>query len=489
MTRAEVDPARRRAPMTAVLVGQPWCGREPRQWQTDAVSAVSAAFGRGLHRPLVHAATGSGKSLLLAEMCGRTKGRILLTTPTQALVQQLAGTVTERCPGEVGMAYQHRWDTDRRIVVTCNASLGGVLEEQHAWALWLGDEAHRLEADVLRALRPTTSYAVGLTATPFRADARGLQAWDDLVFSYTSAEAVRDGVLVPWRVVRWDGRGVADVDQIVAAWVAAADGPGIVSALTIEDAEKYATLLGARAAAIHGKLKPAEQAARIERLRNGQLSCLVHVQLLTEGVDLPWLRWLALRRPVGSAVRLVQEVGRVLRAAPGKTEAVLYDPHDLLGRLGLVHAAALEDAQREEVDEKETEISELSGLGSDVAKMPPPVAVNYLSGWVTDVLGTLRGAGLSPPPEFGEGPWRQDRASTRQVDALRRMEWAIRYWPDPAARKAIRWILSQPTMRRGTASDLLSIFRTFADASGNDRAERRHWHCPVELPHPSKVSE
>jgi hypothetical protein len=211
----------------------------------------------------------------------------------------------------------------------------------------------------------------------------------------------------------------------------------------------------------------------------------VHCQLLTEGVDLPWLRWLALRRPVSSPVRLVQEVGRVLRAARGKAEAVLYDPHDCLGAVGLVHAAALEDAQRgarNQTAGEEWSIPELEGLG-EVSRLPEPVAVDTLSGWATDLLGALRGAGLAPPPEEREaGSWREKRASDKQRAALGKMSWSARYLPSEAHRKAIRWILDRPSLRRGTASDLFTVFRALADGSAEARANKRHWHCPVPIP-------
>lgn len=463
-----------------------WCGRTPRAWQPAALDAVLQALRSGVRSPLVHACTGAGKSIWLAELAARCKGRVLITTPTQALVAQLASTVSQRIPGEVGRAYQHAWETERRVVVTCNASLGALLDEQPEWACWIADEAHRIEGDGLREQqgRILRQCAVGLTATPFRGDGKGLETWDRIVYSYASGDAVRDGVLVPWRAVRWDGSGEADTDAVVERWVRQAEGPGIVSAISIEDAERFADRLGRGVAlAIHQRYSAAEREMRIRQLQSGRVRCLVHVQLLTEGVDLPWLRWLALRRPVASPVRLVQEVGRVLRAHPGKTEAVLYDPHDLLGELGLVHAAALEDAQARETREPDEvwSIPELDGL-EEVSQLPPPKAVDAISGWVTDVLGELRSHGLAQPPKVGEGRWRRRTATERQRQALQKMSWAARYLPDERHRRAVRWVIEQPTVLAGTASDLIDVLRALADASAPSRSMRAHWHCPVAIP-------
>lgn len=475
-----------------IAAGQPWCGRTPRAWQVEAFGELQKAWTSGVQNPLVHAATGSGKSLLIAEVAASGRGRCLVTTPTQALVAQLAATLQERCPGQVGRAFQHAWEIDRRIVVTCNASLPELLDSSpEPWGCWIADEAHRVEGDVMRAAasRIQRKVAFGLTATPFRADSKGLETWDDVVYSYPSGRAVRDGVLVPWRAVRWDGVGSDDVDQLCVGWAREADGPGIISAVNIADAETFAALLcsnGIPSEPIHQRLTAAERDLRLRRLKSGRTKCLVHVVLLAEGVDLPWLRWIALRRPVGSPVRLVQEVGRVLRAHPGKSEAVLYDPHDLLGELGLVHAAALEDAQRGEAASAEAQvvwsIPELEGL-DDVSRLPPARAVDAVSGWVTDVLGQLRIYGVAQPPgEFEGGKWRRKRATPKQLAALSRMSWAARYLPDERHRAAVRWVAQQDEVRAGTASDLIDILRALADASAGARNGGPRFELPCAIP-------
>lgn len=468
-----------------------WGGREPRRWQAEALEAVRLAWRAGNASPLVHACTGSGKSVLIAELASSGRGRCLITTPSQLLVDQLAETVRARLPGEVGRCFQHAWEPEKRVVVTCNASLDELLVAHPEWGCWIADEAHRIEGDVLRATSAQIARkaAVGLTATPYRADKRGLATWSDLVYSYTSGQAVRDGVLVPWRAVRWDGSGEPDTDRVVEGWVGEASGPGIVSAINIEDAESFAARLtkaGIPAEPIHQKLNRGERELRIRRLRSGRIRCLVHVQLLCEGIDLPWLEWLALRRPVGSPVRLVQEVGRVLRASPGKREAVLYDPHDLLGDLGLVHAAALEDAQRSETEAGAAELAwtipELEGLG-DVSRLPAPKAVQAVEGWVTDVLGQMRLHELAPPPsEYEGGAWRRRRATPKQRGTLAKMAWAARYLPDERHRRAVRWVVEREEVRAGTASDLIDVLKALADATADARNGGPRWECPFAVP-------
>ena len=182
-------------------------------------------------------------------------------------------------------------------------------------------------------------------------------------------------------------------------------------------------------------------------------------------------------------------MGCVLRASLGNAEVVLYDPHDLLGSLGLVHAARLEDATRGKgkATGDEWTIPELEGVG-ETAVIPPAVAVDQLSAWATDVLGALRGAGLAEPPACGEGSWRQRQASSRQRELLQKLMWAKRYLPDPRHRKALEWLASRESLRSGTASDLIAVLGCLASQSAPDRQARRHWHLPLSLPAPLGVA-
>ena len=214
--------------------------------------------------------------------------------------------------------------------------------------MWLADEAHRTEADALKvALDTLAPYRrLGVTATPWRGDdAERLSEYDEIIYKYGPAEAIRDGVVVAPRIVPYMG-GVPgnDLDEVCARWVEGEAGRGIVNAKSIEDAESFAAALRARdipCAVVHSHLPRATQQARIDALKNGEVRCIVHVSMLQEGVDLPWLDYLIMRRRVGSRVRFAQEVGRVLRSYPGKTEARVYDPHDLWELLRLDYDACL----------------------------------------------------------------------------------------------------------------------------------------------------
>lgn len=444
----------------------PWADATPRRWQLEALDAVLGAWRAGEARPLVQACTGAGKSRLIGALAASGRGRVLITTPTQALVEQLAGTIAEHVGAEhVGQAYQHAWQIDRRVVVTCLPSLPRLLDTSSEWACWVADEAHRVEGDSGRDQREriVSRVRVGLTATAFRADDRGL-LWGSLVYRYASTQAVADGVLVPWRRVV-PGRDML-LDEQVTEWLAAAEGPGIISAKSIADAEALGERLEG-VEAVHGGQSREVQRATLERLRLGELRAVVHCQLLTEGVDLPWLRWLILRRPTRSRVRLVQEVGRVLRSAPGKSEAVLYDPHDLLGEVGLVHAAQLDDLGEPEAREAaaadEWDVPPLE-LPPAVHVLPRGYVLDRLGAWAGDVVTLLRDAGLAEPPKYDVGPWRRKRASDKQRAALAKFGWAST-WLGLTPR-LVQTYAEDPATRAGACSDLFGALLAVAKVRG-----------------------
>lgn len=327
-----------------------WAGKQPRDWQLRALPLILQSLRRK-EKGIVSAVMGSGKSRLAGAICASGRGRVLVTAPSIRLVEQLGATLAEHCPGEVGRYYTHAKQADQRITVACIDSIPSLLDDPN-WqgppALMIIDEAHSSQAaTVLDAYeRIAPERLVGFTATAFRASEREeLSLFDREIYAYGLADAIRDGVIVPFRAIQWDGGDDVPIDDACVAMIRRhASGPGLANATSIADAQQFADRLSAEgipAESIHSQRTDAENSATLARLESGDLAAVVHVNMLAEGVDLPWLRWLCLRRLVGSRVRFCQEVGRVLRAAPGKAEALLLDPHDLLGAFALSYQAVL----------------------------------------------------------------------------------------------------------------------------------------------------
>lgn len=81
---------------------------------------------------------------------------------------------------------------------------------------------------------------------------------------------------------------------------------------------------------ICGSTKQQERAAALKELREGGADVLFATyQLAKEGLDIPRADRLILAQPVRDSVAVQQSVGRIMRPAPGKTDAVVLDLVDV----------------------------------------------------------------------------------------------------------------------------------------------------------------
>tara|TARA_R100001510_G_scaffold57750_1_gene67425 strand:- start:2552 stop:4036 length:1485 start_codon:yes stop_codon:yes gene_type:complete len=475
----------------------PW---KPRRWQQEALPVAIDALKAG-KKPIISAIMGAGKSVLLAELVFqglkklRPDHKIVVVAPRQNLIRQLSETIAVRCGAEnVGVYYASEKDTTKKVVITTFVSTPTIAKSIKC-AMLIGDEVHGTEGEHFKYswedLNP--ACAIGFTATPYRSDDReSLTLWDEVIYRYSAADALNDGVIVPWELVHWDGTGSSDADDVCHRLISQMEGPGVVSALNIDDAESYAGYLnryGIKSAAIHSKMKRQQRDDLIEELRTGGLKCLVHVSLLAEGVDMPWLRWLCLRRPVGARVRFVQEVGRVLRCHPGKEVAYIIDPHSLFNIHCLNNPEKLGEVLTREEKEYEDELVKLcpEELERDyIRKMPPAVAFQAMDSYVMSLLSVLRSSGIcAPPKKWVDDHWRGGTPSRKQLMTIEKVRWSSRYLPEDV-RVSFKLILDQcHTYNKGTVNDLLTILFGLAKSSKTARKRKQHYFLPkIRYPKP-----
>ena len=443
-----------------------------RTWQAEALPLVLESI-EAREEGIVVAVTGSGKSVLLAEVIAQRLlagelGTIVVTTSSRRLVEQLAATIGERIGhGRVGRFYTSAKQATQAVIVACNNSamaLAAVFRRlDRSVALWVADEAHRTEAEGLtvaaHALKPAAR--VGFTATAFRSDdSETLQLFKRVIYRYGFGQALADKVIVPWKVIPWTGEEMP-LDEAVARMVEAhGQGPGVVNATSIADAEGFAKLLterGLAAEAVHSELTQAEQDGRLAALRDGRLRCIVYPSLLSEGADFPWLRWMCLRRNVQARVRFIQEVGRVLRvdkADPSKVEAIILDPIGLFQSFSLTYGEDLGEPEPKEPSLVE-QPDRASGGGAP-AQMTYVSPADAVSSWARQLyLAAQLDGVVSEKPAFildRNGP-----ATPAQARAVGKMAWAARYLA-PDHQVVVKHLAANGDLpSRGTASDLLDV--------------------------------
>jgi DNA repair protein RadD len=222
------------------------------------------------------------------------------------------------------------------------------------------DEAHGAIADSYRnfiAKNPNVPIW-GLTATPF---SRGLgKVFDRLVHDVTVADLTEQNWLVPARFFAPDRPDLSEVatvagdyhegqlaeavdkvtlvGNIVDEWLQrAGNGRTIVFATSIAHSQHIAAqFLFRGVAAEHIDCYTSDKDRRdiLDRLRAGATRVVTNCSVLAEGFDLPDLECMVLARPTKSLIRYLQMVGRVLRPAEGKVEALVLDHSNTVENLG-----------------------------------------------------------------------------------------------------------------------------------------------------------
>jgi DNA repair protein RadD len=93
---------------------------------------------------------------------------------------------------------------------------------------------------------------------------------------------------------------------------------------------------GIKAEHVDGGMPKAERDAVLGRLASGETTVVSNCQVLTEGFDLPEIGCCILARPTRKMGLYLQMVGRVLRPAPGKANAIILDHSGAVYRHGFV---------------------------------------------------------------------------------------------------------------------------------------------------------
>lgn len=462
----------------------------PRRWQEEAVHAVRHQIERVGSAPVVVSAVmGAGKSSVIGELA-RTyhtppddPRMVVITTPTVNLVEQLAETVEQYTGDKCGRFYGTEKSL-RPVTVVCMPSIAAFTEAMKARGIacrvWIADEAHRTECatilDTHEALNPSRS--IGMTATPFRSDKNErLSLWEEVAYTYTASQAIEDGVVVPIKSVLYEGEPLS-LDKAAIAMIqdtiGQGYGPGIVNARDISDAEEFCIEMNFHqipTKTVHSKNTPSQNERHIQMLKDGELKALVHVNMLAEGANFPWLEWLCLRRPTASRVRFCQEVGRIIRTHGTKSHGLVLDPLNLFDSFGLTddYAAVLaggaisaDEEEKTPEDEAAEELNEILDMLKDSQeereeKMAKCVAPTV--SWISRTKLALKMAGVLEE-EISSTHWRSQMSSNKQMGMAAKMYPPLaRRLPDHHASCAIAAgrLVESGFLKKGAASDFLSI--------------------------------
>lgn len=349
-----------------------------RPYQVEAIEQVRQRFREGAKRTLIVLPTGGGKTVVGASIIrsATEKGsRVLFLAHRRELIQQTADKLHRFGVRHGVIMAGERQALQHPVQVASVQTLARRRDVLQAVDLIFFDEAHHAAAgsytDVLQWF--PSARVVGLTATPWRLDGRGLSdVFDAHVVVRTPKQLKEEGFLVPvggWeyeaidtsraRVQRGDyaAKDLADeatkprvVGDVVEEWLRYGEGKRtIVFTVSIEASQLMVEAFkraGVPAEHIDGEMPTAERDAVLRRLRAGQTLVVCNCNVLTEGFDCPELEVCVLARPTLSTALYLQMVGRVLRPAPGKERARVHDHAGCLAAHG--HPYAHRDYSPEE---------------------------------------------------------------------------------------------------------------------------------------------
>lgn len=318
-----------------------------REYQTRAIENIidCAAIN-----PILAAPTGSGKTVMGAEIVKRLACKTLWIAHRIELIEQAARALG----GDVGyIKAGYEPNSAARVQVASVQTLARRELPQVDVVIW--DECHHCNsADALAIIQHyNTIPIIGLTATPFRLDGRGLgdAGFRRIVVAARMAELVEQGYLHAPRVFALklpDLRGIRKqagdyavsqlsgmmqqvplIEAIVESWIDKAnDGRTVCFAVDVAHSRMIAAAFGARGIAcehIDGTTPPIQRADILARLKSGETKIVCNCALLTEGYDLPALECAILARPTASLNLHLQQIGRIVRAAEEKAGALVLD--------------------------------------------------------------------------------------------------------------------------------------------------------------------
>jgi superfamily II DNA or RNA helicase len=341
-----------------------------RDYQNDVIDK-SRQYLAKYDRIIIQLPTGSGKSIVISEiikLATKNRYRCWVVVPRKELIRQQS-------------AHLLKWGVRHGIIDAdhkeSNAYLTHVVSRdtiirrlgkiKNKPRLLIIDEAHiALDSQkrIIDALSVDNKLkVVSFTATPEREDGRGLsELYEGVIYGASIPYLTEAGYLAPLRyfappvegieAVRFKG-GEADEAELDALMTERAvygkaveyyreygrkaDG-SVMRALGfchgVKAAEKQAAefrAAGFRCEAISGYMPKGRQRSLIDGFNGGSVDLLVNADLLTYGFDSPGVEYgFSLRRTASRALYF-QIVGRLLRTAPGKTEALFFDHANAIG--------------------------------------------------------------------------------------------------------------------------------------------------------------
>ena len=358
--------------------GLDWTGPTLRDYQQNAVDKALAE-GRGMMK----LATGAGKTNIITALVGAYNTHTIVYVVSLDLLTQVRETLKAGLSVPIGMigdgvceiekinvvsvwsaasAFNEKYKTDEEDVKAdtwkpSDQQKKDIRDLVEGAKLIILDEAQFAAADSIQTLikkSESASHRFGFSGTPWRSDGADIlltAAFGRNIVDVRASDLIKTGWLVPPRIAF---KSVPERPDIKKEWAT------VKSEYIVNNAPRNQILidglnkmldLGRKPLVLfrdlkHGKILESmlpndvkyrvitgalalEEREEIKDLfKEGKLDLLLASSVFDQGVDLPALDGLILAGGGKSTAKSLQRIGRVIRSAPGKTDALVLETWD-----------------------------------------------------------------------------------------------------------------------------------------------------------------
>lgn len=373
-----------------------------RPYQSEAVE-VAMKHLQSYGKPFViQAATGAGKSLMIAEICHRLNEPVLILQPSKELLEQNHAKLESYGVEDIAIysASKGRKEIDKYVFAT----IGSIYKKPELFKGFkyiLVDECDLVDPKKLDGMYRKFFDALGikaicgLTATPYRIlqrtvvehgawyqtamlrainrigskDRGNVVFWGKIAYKIETQELIDAGYLAPIKyredshqlhnlvvnstgadyteqsLERWEDSQIVRVADYVS-WIDKNAKCNLVFMHAVAAAEALQRILegrGIQAHIVSAKTRPSDRTQAIEDFKMGRVKHMLNVGVFLAGFDVPELNSIVFARPTMSLRIWYQAVGRGVRLDPADPTKVLrvFDLAGALQKMGRVETIKL----------------------------------------------------------------------------------------------------------------------------------------------------
>lgn len=357
-----------------------------RPYQTKCINTILDSYDKGERKMGICLSTGLGKTVifsgLIKEFLKRTGKKALVLAHREELLSQAQQKIMTIAPELVTTIEQGTNHADPRadVVIASVATLGRNNSDRinkfnpEDYSLIIIDEFHHSTnatyTNILAHFHTLKNIdddkkrlLLGVSATAFRSDNQNLEdIIDSIVFEYDLLNGIRNNFLSNLRAFTvktnidisdvkksGDDFNIKELGEAVnkdernkiileTYQNYCKDQQTLIFCVNVEHAQVVATIFkneGILAEYVTGETPTEERKLIVDDFLSNKIHVLIHVNVFSEGSDLPNIKNIIMARPTRSLGYYIQAIGRATRLSEGKTHAIIYDIVDNASAQGI----------------------------------------------------------------------------------------------------------------------------------------------------------